>query len=137
MTQSPQIKVRLVISSADVTPETISEALQLTPNKIWLKGEVVHPKATNVHTENGWVLGVESSDGELSAEKMIDKLIAIIPERRLVILHDRYKDRLSVELSIIVQLSVSGATPSVSLSQDQVTFLARCGGSLDVDMYPA
>jgi hypothetical protein len=131
------MKVRLVISGVDVSPETISEVLQLTPNKIWLKGEVVHPKATNVHTENGWVLSVESSDRELSAEKMLDKLIAIIPAGRLVTLRDRYKDRLSVELSIIVQLSVSGAAPSVSLSQDQVTFLARCGGSLDVDLYPA
>jgi hypothetical protein len=137
MTQTNYIKARLVITSADVMPNIISEALQLTPEKTWLKGEPVHPKAINEHAENGWALGLVSPDSELVAERTIDKLIAIIPKDRLLKLHDTYKDRVSVELSLIIRLAPSGPTPSVSLSEAQVAFLAQCGASFDLDLYPA
>jgi hypothetical protein len=135
MTQTTNIKARLVITSADVLPNIISEALQLTPEKTWLKGEPVHPKANNKHAENGWTLGLESPDGELIAERTIDKLIAVIPKDRLLKLHNTYKDRVCVELSLIVHLPPSGSAPSISLSDAQVAFLAQCGASFDVDLY--
>jgi len=88
------IKVRLVVTSGNVHPEEVSSFLGVAPSKTWLQGETVHPKATNVHKENGWVLSIEGRSGEWVAERIVDRLSAKVDAlgRRgasaTVVLHD-------------------------------------------------
>ncbi|TLY78091.1 MAG: DUF4279 domain-containing protein [Gammaproteobacteria bacterium] len=91
------IKVRLVITSDSLPPKTISDLLGVVPTKTWLRGETVHTKATNVHKENGWVLSLEGLSGELIAERIIDRLIALVPQGRLAALYKQHQGSIAVE----------------------------------------
>lgn len=129
------VKVRLVITSDNLPPKIISDFLGVAPTKTWLRGETVHPKATNVHKENGWVLSLEGQSGELITERIIDRLIAMVPHGRLTALYKQHQGAVAVELSIVAHVSGSESVPSISLTQAQVALLADCGGTFDVDVY--
>jgi len=129
------IKVRLVVTSGNVHPEEVSSFLGVAPSKTWLQGETVHPKATNVHKENGWVLSIEGRSGEWVAERIVDRLIALIPAGRLAALCRQHQGSIEVELSVVAHVSGAEVSPVISLSPAQVAFLAGCGGAFDVDLY--
>jgi hypothetical protein len=129
----PELKVRLLITSDSTNPSTVSAALGLEPTQKWLKGERVHPKATNKYDHNGWVL-VEADYGEkASVEALVNKVFRAIDLNRVKQLTLR-DPTVEVELSIIVYLS--GSAPSVFLSSHQVKCLAEIGAEIDIDIYP-
>jgi hypothetical protein len=129
-----QLKVRLVVTSETLLPKTISDLVGISPTTTWLRGETVHPKATNIHKENGWVLSLEDGGTELIAERIIDRLIALVPRGKLAALCKQHPGSVAVEMSIIAHLR-SESMPSISLTPEQVAFLADCAGSFDVDLY--
>jgi len=100
-----------------------------------LRGEAVTARAKNVHKQHGWVLSVERKSGEIFAEALIDRLIAMVPAGKLGELCRRYQGAIEVEISVIAHASVSESAPSISLNPSQGAFLAGCNGSFDVDLY--
>jgi hypothetical protein len=128
------LKVRLVVTSDNLIPKTISDFLGVSPTKTWQRGDPVVQKATKIHKENGWVLSLEFGTSELIVEPIIDRLIAQLPQGRLAALCRQYQGSISVELSIIAHVSAD-FLPSISISPAQVTFLAGCNGEVDVDLY--
>ncbi|MEP7244897.1 MAG: DUF4279 domain-containing protein [Gammaproteobacteria bacterium] len=129
------IKVRLVVTSADVLPQAISDDLGIAPSKTWLKGETVTPRAKNTHQEHGWVLSVQGQSNELFAERLIDQLVAAFPTGKLAALSHKYGSSIEIEISVIASFYATGSAPSISLSPAHVAFLAECSGSFDVDLY--
>ena len=129
------IKVRLVITSASLASECISNLIGVAATEVWLQGQAVHPKATNVHKENGWVLSVDAESGELTTERVVDRLLNSIPPGKLAALCKQYEGSIEAELSVILHVSGSESIPSISLTPSQVKFLADCSGSFDVDLY--
>jgi len=99
-----------------------------------LRGDSVHPRATNIHKENGWVLSLEGGSGELIVEPIIDRLIALVPQGKLAALCRQYQGSVSVEISIIAYVSAD-FLPSISLTPAQAAFLADCNGGFDIDLY--
>jgi len=128
------LKVRLVVTSDSLIPKTISDFLGVSPTKSWLRGDSVHPRATNIHKENGWVLSLEGGSGDLIVEPIIDRLIALVPQGKLAALCRQYQGSVSVEISIIAYVSAD-FLPSISLTPAQAAFLAHCNGGFDIDLY--
>lgn len=65
------MKVRLVITSDSIIPKSISDFLGVSPVQTWLAGDPAHPRATNTHKENGWVLSLEGGKGALIVEAIL------------------------------------------------------------------
>lgn len=132
---SESAKARLVITTDTLSPNYISSSLEIEPSQVWLRGDVVHPKATNVHKENGWVISATSDGDELFVERTVDRLIKLLPKEKLVAFCRKNQGSIDVELSLIIHLSQSGSVPSVALNPNQIRFLADCHGSFDIDIY--
>ena len=132
---SGSTKARFVITSDTLSPQAVSIALGVEPSKVWLRGEVVHPKAINVHKQNGWSISVTSEANEIFLERTVDRLLKLVPAKAAIAFCRDNQGSIEVELSLIVHIPESGPVPSVALSTEQVRFLADCHGSLDVDIY--
>ena len=125
--KSSDIKLRLVLTSTKLSPEEICAQAKITPSKTWKTGDVVHPRATNRHKENGCV--VEVVDGALSAaaRQLIERLRA--QSATLTNL-----TAIDVELSCIVNLYQESA-PEMHLDPEVVAFAASIKAALDFDVY--
>ena|SRR5688572_24537227 len=124
--KTSDIKLRLVLTSATLSPQEISSRARITPSMTWKTGEPVHPRATNLHKENGCV--VEVVDTALSAAAK--RLMAQVKGQSATLagLVD-----VAVELSCVV--NVRGAVPELHLEPDVVAFVASIKAALDVDVY--
>jgi hypothetical protein len=129
----PEIKVRLLIADDLISPDTVSEFLKVAPTKVWIRGEKTHPKATNVYDHNGWVLIESAAGSTASAELLTKRIFDVVDIRNFKDLKAAHPG-IEVVLSIIVY--VTSSAPSVSLSKEQVKFLATIEGDLDIDIYP-
>lgn len=129
----PEIKVRLLVTSASLSPEAMTVAIGGPPTKSWCKGDPVSRGATKRFAHNGWLVIYTESGATASAEAVVSKLLRSIDLARLQSLTLSHGD-VEIELSIIVEISSSA--PSVGLSADQVRQLAAIGASIDVDIYP-
>lgn len=122
-----ELKLRLILTSQSHTANEMAKLAGINPTKSWASGEVVHPKAKNVHKQNGCLLEIE--DASLAgALKRLQKDL----QSQSASLHDLPKN-VDIELSCIVYLS--GEAPELHLEPKQVEFLASVGAAVDIDVY--
>jgi hypothetical protein len=124
--KTSDIKLRLVLTSAILSPQEISSRATITPSLTWKTGEPVHPRATNRHKENGCVVEVVDTALSAAAKRLLAQLRG--QSATLAGLTD-----IAVELSCIV--NVRGAVPELHLEPDVVAFAASIKAALDVDVY--
>jgi len=124
--KSSNLKLRLVLTSTTLSPQEISARAKIAPSKIWKTGDVVHPRATNRHKENGCVVEVVDNALSAAAKQLIDRL-----KKQSATLVD-LKD-IDIELSCIV--NVQGSVPELHLDPEVVAFAASIKASLDFDVY--
>lgn len=123
---SPEIKLRLVLTSTAQTPEQIVAQAGIVPSESWRIGEVVHPRATNRHRENGCM--VEVIDSALSSAA---KLLTDAVRTQSATLTNLTS--VDVELSCVVY--VYDVMPELHLDPEFVAFAASIGAALDFDVY--
>src|SRR5262245_14173522 len=104
--KTSDVKLRLVLTSTTLSPQEISSRTRVTPSKTWKSGDVVHPRATNRHKENGCVVEVSDTALSAAAKKLIDQL-----GRQSAMLTDL--PGIDIELSCIV--NVHGSAPELHL----------------------
>ena len=124
--KTSNVKLRLVLTSTALSPQEISARAKITPSKIWKSGDVVHPRATNRHKENGCVVEVEDTALSAAANQLIDRLEG--QAATLANLAD-----IDLELSCIV--NVRGSVPELHLDPAVVAFAASIKAALDFDVY--
>lgn len=129
------VKVRFIVSSESIDPLEISSTLDVMPNRTWLRGSPVHQESTKLHRENGWLLETTGQPEEVYVDRLAQRLMDAISHDRLATLRSKYGAKVDIELSVIISIPYSATVPSVSLSREQIRYLADCGGSLDVDIY--
>ena len=122
--KSSEIKLRLVLTSKTLSPKEISARAKITPTTTWKSGDVVHPRATNVHKENGCTVEIIDTALSAAAERLVDRLKSAVLANL---------DGVDVELSCIV--NVYGSVPELHLDPDVVQFAASIGAALDFDVY--
>jgi hypothetical protein len=95
----------------------------------------VHPKATNTHKENGWLLLEDGGPSQILTHVVVDRILARVPKQRLIAFGRDYSNDVSIELSVIVRIASAASIPSVAFTPDHLAFLADCGASVDIDIY--
>jgi hypothetical protein len=128
-----RIKARLVLVSTDVPPEEISAYFGITPTRMWVVGQPYVPKATKLHDDYGWVLICENAT-EIYAVRVVEQLLSMVPQDKLIGIESHFHGRVSVELSLVIHMS-AGRVPSISLSSEQIALLAATKACFDVDIY--
>jgi hypothetical protein len=122
-----ELKLRLILTSQSHTANEMAKLAGINPTKSWASGEVVHPKAKNVHKQNGCLLEIE--DASLAgALKRLQKDL----QSQSASLLDLPED-IDIELSCIVYMS--GEAPELHLESQHVEFLASMGAAVDIDVY--
>lgn len=122
-----ELKLRLILTSQSHTANEMAKLAGINPTKSWASGEVVHPKAKNVHKQNGCLLEIE--DASLAgAIKRLQKDLQARSATLLALPKD-----IDVELSCIVYLK--GAVPELHLGPQDINFLASIGAGVDIDVY--
>jgi hypothetical protein len=124
--KNSDIKLRLVLTSATLSPQEISSRAKVKPSMTWKTGEPVHPRATNRHKENGCVVEVVDTALSAAAKRLMAQLSG--QSATLANLAD-----IAVEVSCVV--NVRGAVPELHLEPDVVAFAASINAALDVDVY--
>jgi len=122
-----ELKLRLVLTSQSHTANQMAKFAGINPTKSWASGEVVHPKAKNVHKQNGCLLEIEG-DSLAEALKRLQKDL----ESQTASLLD-LPENIDIELSCIVY--ISGEAPELHIEPQQVDFLASMGAAVDIDIY--
>ena len=129
--KSYTIKVNMVITGFECSPEHITNLIGVNPTKVWKRGEIVHPKAKNIHKESGWLLSSQCDAVNSSIDEQISTLSNVITP----ILGNFHKlpEGLEIELSCII--NAYEYMPPICFSTDSVAFASKLGASIDVDIY--
>jgi hypothetical protein len=129
--KSYTIKVNMVITGFECSPEHITNLIGVNPTKVWKRGEIVHPKAKNIHKESGWLLSSQRDAVNSSIDEQISTLSNVITP----ILGNFHKlpEGLEIELSCII--NAYEYMPPICFSTDSVAFASKLGASIDVDIY--
>lgn len=122
-----ELKLRLILTSQSHTANEMAKSAGINPTKSWANGEVVHPKAKNVHKQNGCLLEVEDT----SLAGALEQLQNVLQSQSASLLD--LPNNVEVELSCIVYLS--GEAPALYLEPQHVKFLASMGAAVDIDVY--
>jgi len=122
-----ELKLRLVLTSQVHTASELAQFANICPSKSWSSGDVVHPKARNVHKENGCLLEVKDASLAAATKRLLSDLQA-----QSATLLNLPAD-ISVELSCIVYMK--DAAPELHLETQDVSFLASIGAEVDIDVY--
>jgi len=112
--------------SDTVSPEWITETLQIQPDKIWRRGD---PRAgCLVQVENGWQIEGESEGA--SFDELTVELLS-----RAEIETGRFREvssECTVELSCVAYCE---SPPELNFQKSTIQALSRIGASLDIDVY--
>jgi hypothetical protein len=108
----------------------ISETLGVPPTRTWKQGDRVHPNATNVYRQSGWMRESPVDAFKTTPEQSIAALLALFPD------HGAFA-RLPPPSEIEVSATLYGLTerPYFSLSARLLAQLGAIGADLDLDIY--
>jgi len=129
MTFDFETSASINIVDFEFLPQVISEKLKITPTKVWVKGELIHPKAILKHASNGWQFKSDL-DSKLSINAHIKMLLAMFDE----------KEQVFKELSNICHLELSCCIyykqqqPELNFAPDLLLSIARKKLFLDIDL---
>jgi len=134
MNMNHEIKVSLIISGFEESPDKITEIIGLTPTKKWLKGELIDPRATIRYKENGWKL----SSGVSDKKAFKDHIKSLIGEINLRIepfssICQKYKGKLFC--AIYLSEKSGDSLPEIHFEKSDIIFFANIGIELDLDLY--
>lgn len=125
-------KVLFRVTGEYLDPEALSLVFNLSPTKIWHKGDLVTNKTTHLHKEGGWELKIEKlGDG-------FTELLNIII-KSLYSIRDKIKEvaqHFFIELQCVVHIynSCDDNIPSIHIENWQLKFFSEIGADIDVDI---
>jgi len=129
-----EISLDLRLMEFDSSPDQITSAIGIVPTKTWKKGDLINPKGTRQHKENGWLISSGLSK-ECDFEQHLLSLLSIINPHL-----DKLKEVCAtcyVELSCAIYMYCESeeSTPAVHLDRQTTQVLAALGAEIDFDLY--
>jgi hypothetical protein len=124
-----KIQAEFCITSNQVTPMEITNAIEIAPSRTWLAGDFIqNTKLRRKH--NGWCL---SSNEDNIFESIRTVLGILLPKSELIRkLCDSYD--ISPELSCVIYIVKNKEIPAFNFDQNIISGLARLNASVDIDI---
>jgi len=117
----------------DITHQEISDALGLTPIKIFVKGEKTNPKFQVLAKKNGWMYSQVDREYEPFKDQL-DSLIELIKSRQTI--WKKFARNYYCELSCaIFKDDAEESMPWVHLTREHIGFLNEFRIEFDLDLY--
>jgi hypothetical protein len=128
-----EIQVSFVVTEFDKPPSYISEIMQLSPTKTWLKGDLILKTALK-RKSNGWLLKSKQPQ-HFPVHKHIRSLITELEPASKVL--QQLSSTFSCQISCAIYLSTScnDSNPQVYLDKQILSFLASNGIDLNIEHY--
>ena len=128
----PLIEVALKLTGHGVTPEKITNAIQLTPTKSWTIGDSIG-KTIRKHKCTGWIFGLPRREAYEMGE-LLRELLDTLELHMDKIISARKQFRLEVEISFGVY--IGDEMPAGWFDADLIRRVAIIEASLDIDLIP-
>jgi Domain of unknown function (DUF4279) len=126
-----RVFVYYTLTGPDLDSAEITEASGVPSARIWLKGDLVHPKAIITYKQNGWSVASRLPESAPLQEHVSD-LLELLQHRWSVFaeLGTRYH----AELECIVY-AYGNERPAIHLEAEMVRQLSELSVAIDVDLY--
>jgi hypothetical protein len=125
-----RILVRLTITEYECPAEEITRILGIAPTATWSRGEPMHPRAKNVHHQNGWSFS-PPCDPATGLEEQVTALLDLLAPHT-----DRFAALPSgVEIDLSCVLYAYTERPAIGFSAQTVRRFAQLGAGIDIDYY--
>jgi hypothetical protein len=121
--------IRLKVTSTSMSPDEITGAIGLSPDKTWRIGDL---RSVTQITEkcNGWILGSDSARAEGVATQM-DRIISRVGEN----VQNIKQIAATEEVQVSIVIYAKSAQLGINLSKRHIAFIASLGATLDLDLY--
>jgi hypothetical protein len=126
----PEIQVKICITGVTLTPEKITNYIDILPTETWAIGDLIQ-KSSITRKHNGWCISTASEKG-YDFKQPIKRLLHILKPKLTVIGNFCRENNLDVELSCIAY--VVDETPACYLDKDIISVLSQLGASVDFDI---
>ena len=126
-----EVKVYLAIKGFECEHTEITKILEVEPNEIWKKGELISKPPCTLRCENnGWAYEIVRND-VIYVQEMIDEVIDIFRDKA-----DNFK-KLPKNSYIYLEIvpCLKKGMPSIAFSKRNIDFLYKIGAEIDFDMY--
>lgn len=132
MKATNKIRMSLRVLEFDCNPDSITEILKITPDKTWIKGDVINQKSILKYKFNGWELKSDVSENS-DFETHLNDIISKVDENlnSFIEICNKYYS----EISCAIYLDENDSMPSVHLSKKNIKLLNSLGLEIDFDIY--
>ncbi|MEM6455754.1 MAG: DUF4279 domain-containing protein [Acidobacteriota bacterium] len=125
-----EVKVKLVVTSADFPCELVTETLKINPSRTWSKGDRIGRFSKRKAKENGWIFQVQK-DGIEDTETLVWDLLSNFSSasEKLLDLQRRY------EMGVEVVIFANKYMPYIIFSPGLMKELTALNLSIEFDIY--
>ena len=120
--------------SNEINPETITEKLNIIPDRFFLKGEQTISKSSGsiiTKQHNLWAIKSKTtkSEEETISHHIKDLMLIMLPKRELF---RQYKEDLKCELSFWIWIETDNAGFGLDLNEEELSFLSDFSNRIHV-----
>ena len=130
----PKIKVELILSSTQISPEEITRLIGISPTRFFRLGESIQQTALK-NRANGWCFSISDYQSTYELGEVISKLLQRLQPFFKTIPQICEENNLYSEISCGVY--VSDETPSINFSSDIIAKLNELKTTVDIDLIMA
>ncbi|NEZ45417.1 DUF4279 domain-containing protein [Paenibacillus alvei] len=125
------VKVEFSIYGDKFDPNIITNTMQITPTRSWIKGEVIREGL--IRKETCWELATEYEES-LDIYEQINKIRNLIKNKRNQIV--KVKDTYNLECKFDVVINIeNNEIPAMYLDKEIIKFIYELGAEVDFDLY--
>jgi len=125
-----EITVSLTITDFEEHPSEITRILEISPSKVWCKGELIDTRTLIRYKQNGWKVFSSLSKFQTLREH-VDSLLGVI-----VPISDRFRTLPpNCQIELTCCLYIYHEMPEISLDGLTLKKLSELNAGIDIDLY--
>lgn len=125
------VKVEFSIFGDGFDPNTITDTLQITPTRTWLKGDNI--KGDLFRKETCWELATEYEES-LDINNQIKKIKNLIQDRKDEVVKLIRQNNLECKLEVVINIE-NNERPAMYINNETIKFIHDIGAEIDFDLY--
>ena len=133
MKEKTQIKVILSIFGDEFLPENLTQLLNISPSKSWIKGDKVHDRNNLYRKESSWDYEIGFVQ-TLFLDEVYNMLLTVFENNINALKNYITENNLEVKIYIVIEI-YDEEKPSIYFERRFLIFLNELNAEVDMDMY--